>query len=72
MCEFNEDSYWMICRYEDVPEQYRHEVKEIAYSLDPKCWESYSGKTKQEKRAIDRHRRQSLLLATKQWREKFY
>lgn len=39
------------------------EVKELAYTLDPACWESYSGKSSLVKRAMDKRRLHSLELA---------
>lgn len=28
---------------------YEHKIKEFAYKLDPECWKSYSGRTKEHK-----------------------
>lgn len=35
-------------------------VKEYAYTLDPECWKSYCGKTKQFKQLMERRRNASL------------
>lgn len=44
------------------PEQgpYPHEVKAIAYLIDPECWISYSGQSKAYKRRMERRRVASL------------
>lgn len=39
---------------------YRQEVKELAYTLDPECWLSYSGKPRAIKRVMDARRTKSL------------
>lgn len=44
-------------------------VKERAYKIDPECWESYSGKPKPFKQAMEQRRQASLLKAEKQVRE---
>lgn len=53
------------------------DVKELAYELDPECWESYSGKAKAFKQGIDRRRSAALKeanrrLAERNWIEPEY
>lgn len=43
--------------------KWSNEVKDLAYTLDPECWVSYSGKPKQFKRAMERRRLASLYSA---------
>jgi hypothetical protein len=45
------------------------EAKEIARSIDPECWESYSGKPWQVKRAMDRRREAALRQGQAQWEQ---
>jgi len=54
-------------RYSEVPNCHKDHVKQIAHSLDPKCWESYSGKPKREKMFIDQLRSRALDQAAEQW-----
>lgn len=42
---------------------YSRDVKEIAYKLDPKAWESYSGKAVDVKRLLESRRNASLEAA---------
>lgn len=46
---------------------YRQEVKDIAYKLDPECWESYSGKPRAIKRAMDTRRTRALQEAERMY-----
>ncbi len=45
---------------------YPQEVKDIAYRLDPECWVSYSGATKQVKQHMESRRTASLARASAQ------
>jgi len=47
--------------------KYRPEIKKLAYELNPTCWASYSGRTKQFKQEMDKQRTQSLDQATTQF-----
>jgi hypothetical protein len=42
---------------------YEQDVKELAYTIDPPCWESYSGKGRNFKAAMDNRRNKALALA---------
>lgn len=42
---------------------YLRAVKELAYTLDPECWVSYSGKPRGYKSAMDGRRTRTLLKA---------
>jgi hypothetical protein len=39
---------------------YEQDVKELAYTIDPTCWVSYSGKPRYFKAAMDDRRTKSL------------
>lgn len=43
-----------------------HEVKLLAYTLDPECWVSYSGKPREFKQMIERRRVDALAKARAQ------
>jgi hypothetical protein len=45
---------------------FEQDVKELAYTLDPPCWVSYSGKPRFFKAAMDDRRAASLKKAQKQ------
>lgn len=59
-------------RYLEVPEEYRDQVKELAYLEDPQAWESYSGKPISYKQAMEYRRSQSLDIAASAWGDTFY
>ena len=40
-------------RYLDIPVSDRNTIKDKAYKMSPEIWESYSGKSKDEKRKLD-------------------
>jgi hypothetical protein len=44
-------------------EMWPQRVKEMAYSLDPECWISYSGKPKRFKQYMEGRRLSSLIRA---------
>jgi hypothetical protein len=46
--------------------RYDQEVKDLAYTLDPPCWISYSGKGRHFKAVMDGRRTASLELAQQQ------
>ncbi len=48
---------------------YPQEVKDRAYTIDPACWLSYSGRPKNIKRYMDSRREAALILAQTQMRE---
>jgi hypothetical protein len=45
---------------------YQQDVKELAYTIDPSCWVSYSGKGRDFKGAMDGRRQRSLDQAQRQ------
>jgi hypothetical protein len=45
---------------------YAEEVKQLAYTIDPTCWVSYSGKPRNYKAVMDSRRTASLDKAQKQ------
>ena len=57
----------MFFNYSEIPQEYREEVKRVAYTIDPGCWESYSGQPKEVKRSIDHCRSAALDKAARQF-----
>ena len=47
------------------------DVKDRAYTIDPQCWKSYSGKATRHKQRMDSRRNASLVQAQKELSEDF-